>query len=72
MESLTWNEDLRKHVTEYARHYLHHLEEKEALVRALVAEVRLLPPAVRQICAEVIGPLRQRLIDSLNSVNAVA
>jgi AcrR family transcriptional regulator len=66
MESLSWNQDLRKHVAEYARHYLHHLEEKEALVRALVAEVRLLPPAVRQICAEVIGPLRQRLIDSLN------
>ena len=66
MESLSWNEDLRKHVAEYARHYLHHLEEKEALARALVAEARLLPPAVRQICAEVIGPLRQRLIDSLN------
>src|SRR4029453_6739620 len=66
MESLSWNEGLRKHVAEYARHYLHHLEEKEALARALVAEVRLFPPAVRQICAEVIGPLRQRLIDSLN------
>jgi AcrR family transcriptional regulator len=66
MESLSWNEDLRKHVAEYSRHYLHHLEEKEALARALVAEARLLPPAVRQICAEVIGPLRQRLIDSLN------
>jgi len=65
MESLTWNQDLRKHVAEYARHYLDHLEEKEAFVRALVAEVRLLPPSVRQICAEVIGPLRQRLIDSL-------
>ena len=55
MESLSWNEDLRKHVAEYA-----------TLARALVAEARLLPPAVRQICAEVIGPLRQRLIDSLN------
>jgi AcrR family transcriptional regulator len=66
IESLTWNQDLRKHVAEYARHYLHHLEEREAFVRALVAEVRFLPSSVRQICAEVIGPLRQRLIDSLN------
>jgi hypothetical protein len=50
---------------EYVRKYYALLLEREALVRAVVGEGRLLPPAVREAVLEKMVPMRAALIERL-------
>ncbi|MBV8176830.1 MAG: TetR/AcrR family transcriptional regulator [Verrucomicrobia bacterium] len=58
----SWKEDLRGSMERYARHYYSHLEKKEGLARAFTAEANVLPKSIQTMIADVIRPVRERLI----------
>src|ERR1700731_1921693 len=58
----SWKENLRESMEKYARHYYSHLEKKEGIARAFLAEAQILPKSMQTMIAEVIRPLRERLI----------
>jgi hypothetical protein len=60
-----WRNDLPGQLEQYVRKYYALLLKREALVRALVGEGRILPPAVRRACLEKMAPLRATLADRL-------
>jgi AcrR family transcriptional regulator len=62
-----WERDLPGEVEAYVRKYYEMLLEKEALVRAVVGEGRLLPPAVRETLKAKMLPVRATLIERLEA-----
>jgi AcrR family transcriptional regulator len=63
----SWKRDLPRQLEEYVRKYYELLLEREALVRAVVGEGRLLPPAVREAVLEKMVPMRAALIERLQA-----
>jgi len=61
----SWKSDLPGQLEKYVRKYYSLLLEREALVRAVVGEGRLLPPAVREAVLEKLAPMRAALIERL-------
>jgi AcrR family transcriptional regulator len=66
-----WESDLPGQLEHYVRKYYALLLEREALVRAVVGEGRLLPPAVRQAVLEKMVPVRAALIERLQTAQEV-
>ena len=66
-----WKSDLAGQLEQYVRKYYALLLEREALVRAVVGEGRLLPPAVRQAVLEKMVPMRAALIERLQAAQKV-
>jgi AcrR family transcriptional regulator len=62
---ILWKSDLPGQLEKYVRKYYALLLEREALVRAVVGEGRLLPPAVREAVLEKLAPMRAALIERL-------
>jgi hypothetical protein len=60
-----WRDDFPGQLEQYARKYYALLLKREALVRALVGEGRILPPAVRRVCLQKMAPMRATLADRL-------
>jgi AcrR family transcriptional regulator len=58
----SWKENLRESMEKYARHYYSHLEKKEGIARAFLAEAQILPESMQAMIAEVIRPVRERLV----------
>src|ERR1700736_6979645 len=58
-----WQSDLAGQLEQYVRKYYTALLDRESLVRAVVGEGRLLPPAVRQAVLEKMAPMRAALIE---------
>jgi len=67
----SWKSDLPGQLEEYVRKYYALLLEREALVRAVVGEGRLLPPAVREAVLEKMVPMRAALIERLQAAQQV-
>jgi AcrR family transcriptional regulator len=65
-----WERDLPGQLEAYVRKYYEMLLEKEALVRAVVGEGRLLPPAVREALMAKMVPVRATLIDRMEAAKA--
>jgi AcrR family transcriptional regulator len=63
----SWKNDLPGQLEQYVQKYYALLLKREALVRALVAEGRILPPAVRRACMEKMAPIRATLVDRLRA-----
>jgi len=66
-----WKSDLPSQLEQYVRKYYALLLEREALVRAVVGEGRLLPPAVREAVLEKMVPMRAALIERLQTAQKV-
>jgi AcrR family transcriptional regulator len=66
-----WESDLPSQLEQYVRKYYALLLEREALVRAVVGEGRLLPPAVREAVLEKMVPMRAALIERLQTAQKV-
>jgi AcrR family transcriptional regulator len=62
-----WERDLPGQVEIYVRKYYEMLLEREALVRAVVGEGRILPPAVREALRAKMLPVRAALIERLEA-----
>jgi AcrR family transcriptional regulator len=58
----SWKENLRESMEKYARHYYSHMEKKEGIARAFLAEAQILPKSMQTMIAEVIRPVRERLV----------
>jgi AcrR family transcriptional regulator len=58
----SWKENLRENMEKYARHYYSHIEKKKGIARAFLAEAQILPKPMQTMIAEVIRPVRQRLV----------
>src|ERR1700730_12348132 len=58
----SWKENLRESMEKYARHYYSHVEKKEGIARAFLAEAQILPKSMQTMIAEVIRPVRERLV----------
>jgi AcrR family transcriptional regulator len=58
----SWKENLRLSMGEYARHYYSHIEKKKGIARAFLAEVQVLPKPMQTMIADVIRPVRERLV----------
>ncbi len=65
-----WERDLPGQLEAYVRKYYEMLLEREALVRAVVGEGRLLPPAVREALMAKMTPVRATLIERLEAAKA--
>jgi AcrR family transcriptional regulator len=63
----SWKNDLSGQLEQYVRKYYSMLLEREALVRAVVGEGRLLPPAVREAILGKMAPVRAALIEHLRT-----
>jgi len=61
-EHSSWKENLRESMEKYARHYYYHVEKKEGIARAFLAEAQTLPKSMQAMIADVIRPVRERLI----------
>jgi AcrR family transcriptional regulator len=61
----SWKNDFAGQLEQYVRKYYALLLEREALVRAVVGEGRLLPAAVREALLEKMAPIRAALIEQL-------
>ncbi len=61
-EHSSWKENLRESMEKYARHYYSHVERKEGMARAFLAEAQTLPKSMQTMIADVIRPVRERLI----------
>jgi AcrR family transcriptional regulator len=61
----SWRNDLPGQLEQYVRKYYALLLKREALVRALAGEGRILPAAVRRACLEKMAPIRATLVDRL-------
>ena len=64
-EHSSWKENLRESMEKYARHYYSHLEENKGFAGAFLAEGHLLPKSTQAMIADVIRPVRERLISIL-------
>jgi len=64
-EHSSWKENLRESMEKYARHYYSHLQKKQAFARAFIAEGQVLPESMQTMIANVIRPVRERLIGIL-------
>src|SRR5277367_936671 len=58
----SWKENLRESMEKYARHYYSHMEKKKGIARAFLAESQVLPKSMQTMIADVIRPVRERLI----------
>jgi AcrR family transcriptional regulator len=58
----SWKENLRESMEKYARHYYSHLEKKKGIARAFLAEAQVLPKSMQIMIADVIRPVRERLV----------
>src|SRR3984893_407925 len=58
----SWKENLRASMEKYAYHYYSHLEKKKGIARAFLAEAQVLPKSMQTMIADVIRPVRERLI----------
>ena len=58
----SWKENLRESMEKYARHYFSHLERKKGIARAFLAEAQILPKSMQAMIADVIRPVRERLV----------
>jgi AcrR family transcriptional regulator len=58
----SWKENLRESMEKYARHYYSHIEKKKGIARAFLAEGQILPKSMQTMIAEVIRPVRERLV----------
>jgi AcrR family transcriptional regulator len=58
----SWKENLRESMENYGRHYYSHVEKKKGIARAFLAEAQVLPKSMQTMIAEVIRPVRERLI----------
>jgi AcrR family transcriptional regulator len=61
----SWKENLRESMEKYGRHYYSHLEEKKGIARAFLAEAQVLPKSTQTMIAQVIRPVRERLVSIL-------
>jgi len=61
----SWKENLRQSMANYARHYYSHLEKKQGFARAFIAEGHALPKSMQTMIANVVRPVRERLIGIL-------
>ena len=66
----SWKENLRESMEQYARHYYSHIEKKKGMARAFLAEAQILPKSMQTMIAEVIRPVRERLVLILNGRSA--
>jgi AcrR family transcriptional regulator len=64
-EHSSWKENLRESMANYACHYYSHLERKQGFARAFIAEGQLLPKSMKSMIANVVLPVRERLIGIL-------
>jgi AcrR family transcriptional regulator len=64
-EHSSWKENLRESMEKYARHYYSHLEKKKGIARAFLAEGHVLPKSMQTMIADVIRPVRERLVSIL-------
>jgi AcrR family transcriptional regulator len=64
-EHSSWKENLRESMEKYARHYYSHLQKKQGFARAFIAEGQVLPESMQTMIANVIRPVRKRLIGIL-------
>jgi AcrR family transcriptional regulator len=64
-EHSSWKENLRESMEKYARHYYSHLQKKQGFARAFIAEGQVLPESMQTMIANVIRPVRERLIGIL-------
>ena len=62
-----WERDLPGQLEAYIRKYYSMLLEREALVRAIVGEGRILPPSVRDVLLKKMAPVRTALIERLEA-----
>jgi AcrR family transcriptional regulator len=62
---LSWKENLRENMANYARYFYDHVEKKKGIARAFLAEGQILPKSMQTMIADVIRPVRERLIDIL-------
>ena len=58
----SWKENLRESMEKYAHHYYAHLEKKKGMARAFLAEGQILPKPMQSMIADVIRPVRERLV----------
>jgi AcrR family transcriptional regulator len=58
----SWKENLRESMGKYAQHYYSHVEKKKGIARAFLAEVQVLPQSMQSMIADVIRPVRERLV----------
>lgn len=58
----SWKENLRQSMGEYAHHYYAHVEKKQGIARAFLAEAQVLPKSMQTMIADVIRPVRERLV----------
>jgi AcrR family transcriptional regulator len=63
----SWRSDLPNQLDCYVRKYYTLLLEHESLVRAVVGEGRILPPAVRQAVLEKMAPMQKALVERLQA-----
>jgi AcrR family transcriptional regulator len=61
-EHSSWKENLRASMENYARHYYSHLEKKQGFARAFITEGQALPESMQTMIANVVRPVRERLI----------
>jgi AcrR family transcriptional regulator len=70
-EHSSWKENLRESIAKYARHYYSHLEKKQGFARAFIAEGHALPEPMQTMIANVVRPVRERLIGILADAQKV-
>ena len=58
----SWKENLRASMEQYAHHYYSHMEKKKGIARAFLAEGQVLPKSMQTMIADVIRPVRERLV----------
>src|ERR1700722_4620608 len=58
----SWKENLRESREKYANHYYSHMEKKKGIARAFLAEAQVLPKSMQTMIADVIQPVRERLV----------
>jgi AcrR family transcriptional regulator len=62
-----WERDLPGQLEAYVRKYYEMLLDREALVRAVVGEGRILPPTVRETLLKKMAPVRAALVERLEA-----
>jgi AcrR family transcriptional regulator len=58
----SWKENLRESMEKYAHHYYSHMEKKKGIARAFLAEAETLPKSMQTMIADLVRPVRERLI----------
>jgi AcrR family transcriptional regulator len=64
-EDLSWKENLRGSMEKYARHYYFQLENSKDFAGAFLAEDHFWPKSMRTTVADMIRPVRERLVSIL-------